>query len=151
MNKINSKRTYQVVKIPLSDNVSFDVEAESLENEYAIMPLFPTVNYNHLPAKLAEGQYYIGQLDDTHSLKCIHSYMNAGWPLKRPDSYHCKDCTVHQKINNGHYIKAHIRYIRERVRLKNDKCKAFLSAYSNLAVFDITGNYIPFEQHKYCM
>lgn len=121
----------------------------SYNDEYANMTMFKSVNYNHLPVPLANGQYYIGQLDDAHSLKCIKSYLDAAWPLKRGESYHCKGYTVHQKINNGHYVKAHIRYIRERVRIKSDIHYAFLSAYSNLAVFDINGNYIPFEQHKY--
>jgi hypothetical protein len=95
-----------------------------------------------------KGQYYIGQISDEHSLKCVASYLNESWPLAY-NSYHCKGFNVHQKINNGRYIKAAINYYKERNKLRTDIQYAFKSAYSNLAVFDKNGNCIPTEKQRY--
>ena len=111
---------------------------------------FPKVEYSHLPCELVQDQQYIGQRNTEESfiLKCLNSYMANCWPIHY-DSYHCKGYTVHQKINNGHYIKAKLRYYKERNKLKQDKLYQFISAYDNLAVFDNNGNYLPLDKHQY--
>lgn len=111
--------------------------------------LFKKVSYKHLPCQLAKGQYFIGQVSDEHSLKCIRSYIAEAWPLKPNEMYFTEGTNIHQRINNGHYIKAKVRYYKERVKLLNSIEYAFNSAYSNLAVFDDKGMYIPINDQKY--
>mgnify|MGYP003386092909 FL=1 len=111
--------------------------------------LFKEVSYKHLPCQLVNGQYFIGQISDEHSLKSISNYIDEYWPLKLNEKYFNKDTNIHKRINNGHYIKAKVRYYKERVKLINSTELAFNSAYSNLAVFDDKGRVIPIGDQKY--
>lgn len=109
---------------------------------------YPEVNYKHLPCKLTEGQHYIGERPDLIE-KELAEYLANSWPLSYAHTYHCKGYNVHQKINNGHYIRAAVRYYKVRYVLRSDPVSCFISAYNNLAVFDEKGHYVPLEKQKY--
>lgn len=108
---------------------------------------YPKVNYSHLPCALVEGQHYIGERPELVE-KELDNYLAECWPLKY-ESYHCKGYSVHGKINNGHYIKAAVRYYKNRHKLRTDRRHCFVSAYQNLVVFNDIGQIVPIEQQKY--
>lgn len=113
------------------------------------MSEFPQVDYSHLPRQLADGFYYIGQVDDDHSSKCIESYLKQ-WSLAKYLKYNNRG-TVHDRINKGWYIKSAIKHQQTRLKVKNDILFAFRSAYANLVIFDKEGQTVcPYTEAKYC-
>lgn len=108
---------------------------------------YPEVDYSHLPVALAAGQHYIGEQPERVELE-LDNYLAECWPLKYTGN-HCKGYSVHKKINNGHYIRAAVRYYKNRYKLRTDRLYRFGSAYQNLVVFNDAGHVVPADQQKY--